>query len=130
MWAIDLFVEVFAVVVGVPLQRMRARRLLRSDRGQVVLAYPAPSSALGVPRRSGVATFGPGSIQLGSWRAQVTSVDLPGLVGRDVERQDSRLAFAPKDQIVYRVKTRRGSFDMTLVGVVAEDLISRLRVST
>ncbi len=130
MCAIDLVIEAFAVLVGVPWQRRRARRLARAGRGQVVLAYPNPSSALATSRMTGVATFAPGSLQLGDWRTHVLSVAVPGRVGRDVERQDSRMVFGAKDQVVVRVESQRGGFDLTLVGVVAGDLVARLRVTS
>ena len=127
MLMIDLLIEAYSFMIGLPLQRLRAKRLLKTGRGQVVVAYPEPTSALLVRRMAGVAEFAPGSIQLRSWRTNVIAVEVPGKTGSVIDRQDSRIVFGPK-QIVYRVHAQRGSFDLSLLAITAETLIERLKV--
>ena len=129
MWTIDLLIEAYAFMIGLPWQRLRAKRLLKVGKGQVVLAYPNPESSLLSSRMSGVATFAPGSIQLGSWRTNVTSIEVPGKTGSLIDRQDSRMIFGPKT-VVYRAHTQRGSFDLSLLVVTSEALIERLKVES
>lgn len=128
MWMIDLVIEVFSIVVGIPMQEWRSRRLVAESGGQVVLSYPDPRSALLSRRMAGVARFGAGFLEMGSWRTNVVAVDRHGRAGLSPDRQDSRMIFGAK-QTVYRVYAERGSFDMTLLAGRSQDLIALLKVA-
>ncbi|MBZ5734076.1 hypothetical protein K8Z61_06165 [Nocardioides sp. TRM66260-LWL] len=121
---IDIAIEVFELLVAHPIQRCRARRLLRGM-APCVLAYPSSGRVMPGQRWAGVATFERGRIRAAGWQIDVLSVDRAGAHRVQPGADDSRMVFSPRER-VYTVATTSGTVELTLIERYADRTLDLL----